>query len=256
MYVNKLKEKIKNGEYCTGSIIQGALPALVEISGLAGFDFAFIDCEHGPMTQSDCENLIRAAESVGIVPLIRTRELNESLMLRYMDAGAMGIIVPGIRTKEEAEEAVRCVKYFPYGHRGLSATRSAQFGLGMPMKDYVEFANEQTIVACVIESAEAVDNIEEILGVDGMDFAIIGTSDLSHDLGHPGEGKHPNCVAYFEKAVKNGNKTGKPICGVVRGGETAQTYYKQGCRMAVKGAYGLFGGACKNFCKEAQEYKG
>ena len=76
MYVNKLKEKIKNGEYCTGSIIQGALPALVEISGLAGFDFAFIDCEHGPMTQSDCENLIRAAESVGIVPLIRTRELN------------------------------------------------------------------------------------------------------------------------------------------------------------------------------------
>ena len=256
MYVNTLKEKIKNGEYCTGSIVQGALPALVEISGLAGFDFVFIDAEHGPMSVRECEELVRAAETVGTIPLIRTRELEETKILRYLDIGAMGIIVPGIKNKEEAEEAVKNVKYYPYGHRGLSATRSASFGLGMPMKDYVQMANEQLIVACVIESAEAVDNIEEILSVEGMDFAIIGTSDLSHDLGHPGEGKHPDCVAYFEKAVKNGNKTGKPICGVVRGGETAQTYYKQGCRMAVKGAYGLFGGACKNFVKEAKEYEG
>ena len=255
MYVNKLKEKIRSGGYATGSIIQGALPALVEISGLAGFDFVFIDAEHGPMSVRECEELVRAAETVGTVPLIRTRELNEGLILRYMDIGAMGIIVPGIRSKEEAEEAVRCVKYYPRGNRGLSATRSADFGVGMPMKDYAAMANEQTIVAVVIESAEAVDHIEEILGVDGMDFAIIGTSDLSQDLGHPGESKHPEVNAYFEKAVREGSKTGKPICGVVRGGETAQTYYKQGCRMAVKGAYGLFGGACKNFVKEAVAYE-
>lgn len=255
MYVNKLKEKIKSGGYAVGSIIQGALPALAEISGLAGFDFVFIDAEHGPLSVRECEELVRAAETAGTVPLIRTRQLNEELILRYMDIGAMGIIVPGVKSREEAEEAVRCVKYYPYGHRGLSATRSADFGLGMPMKDYVAMANEQTIVACVIESAEAVDHIGEILSVEGMDFAIIGTSDLSHDLGHPGEGKHPDVVAYFEKAVRDGSGTGKPVCGVVRGGETAQTYFKQGCRMAVKGAYGLFGGACKNFVKEAREYQ-
>lgn len=256
MYVNKLKEKIINGEYVTGSIVQGALPALVEISGLTGFDFVFIDAEHGPLSVRECEELVRAAEAVGTVPLIRTRELNEELMLRYMDIGAMGIIVPGIRSREEAEEAVRCVKYYPYGHRGLSATRSADFGLSMPMKDYVDMANKQTMVAAVIESAEAVDHIEEIMSVEGMDFAIIGTSDLSHDLGHPGNGKHPDVAAYFEKAVRDGNKTGKPVCGVVRGGETAQTYFKQGCRMAVKAIYGLLGGSCKNFVAEAREYKG
>ena len=256
MYKNSLKEKINNGSYITGAIVQGNLPALVELAGLAGFDFVFIDAEHGPLTIQDCENLVRAAENKGTIPLIRTRELNEELMLRYMDIGAMGIIVPGIKNKEEAEAAVQAVKYYPRGHRGLSATRSADFGLGMPIKDYVKFANEETIVACVIESAEAVDHIEEILAVDGMDFAIIGTSDLGHDLGHPGEGKHPEVVAAFEKAVRDGNKSGKPICGVVRGGETAQTYFKQGCRMACKGVYGLIGGAFKGFVKEAQEYQG
>lgn len=256
MYINTLKEKIKEGKYTTGCIVQGALPALVEISGFAGFDFVFIDAEHGPMSVRECEELVRAAEAVGIVPLIRPNEMNPELILRYMDIGAMGVIVPGIRNKEEAEAAVRAVKYYPLGERGLSATRSADFGLTMPMKEYVQMANEQTIVACVIESYEGVENIEEILSVEGMDFAIIGTSDLSQSMGHPGDGKHPDVVAAFEKAVANGNKSGKPVCGVVRGGETAQTYYKQGCRMAVKGAYGLFGGACKGFTKEAKEYQG
>ncbi len=254
MYINSLKEKIKEGKYVTGCIVQGALPALVEIAGHAGFDFVFIDAEHGPLTIRDCEELVRAAEAVGIIPLIRPRELNPELMLRYMDIGAMGLIVPGIRNKEEAEKAVQAVKYYPRGDRGLSATRSADFGLKMPMKEYVPFANEQTIVACVIENTDGVENIEEILGVDGMDFAVIGTSDLSQSLGHPGDGKNPEVVAAFEKAVANGNKSGKPVCGVVRGGETAQTYYKQGCRMAVKGAYGLIGGSFKSFVKEAKEF--
>jgi len=254
MYTNTLKEKIKNGENVVGCIVQGALPALVETSGLVGFDFIFIDAEHGPLSVRDCEDLVRAAETVGTIPLIRVRKLDPELILRYLDIGAMGIIIPGIRNKEEAEEVVRAVKYYPRGDRGLSATRSSQYGLKMPMKDYVEFANKQTMVVIVVENTDAVENIEEILSVDGIDGAIIGTSDLAQSLGHPGEGAHPDVVAAFNKVLANGIKTGKPMGGVVRGGETAQTYFEKGCKIAVKPAYGIFAGAAKEFVKNAKEY--
>lgn len=254
MYTNTLKEKLNNGERVVGSIVQGALPALVEISGLAGFDFVFIDAEHGPLTIKDCEELIRAAEVVGTIPLIRVRKLDTELILRYLDIGAMGIIVPGIQNKEEAEAAVRAVKYYPLGDRGLSGTRSSDYGLKMPMKDYVKFANEQIMVIPVIENKEAVDNIEEILSVDGIDAAIIGTSDLGQSLGYPGEGNHPVLTEAFNKIMEGGSKTGKPLGGVVRGGENANTYFSKGCQMAMKGANGIFAGAAKQFVTEAREF--
>lgn len=247
MYKNTLKEKLQKGQKVTGCIIQGALPPLVEICGLVGFDFVFIDAEHAPLSVRECEEMVRAAENRNIIPLIRVRKNDAELILRYMDIGAMGMIIPGIRNKEEAELAVRAVKYYPRGERGLSATRSSDFGLGMPMKDYVEYANRQTMVLAVIENADAVENIEEILEVDGMDGAIIGTSDLAQSLGYPGQGKNPVVIEAFKKALENGKKTGKPIGGVVRAGETAKTYFDQGCQIAVKSAYGIFAGAAKEF---------
>ncbi|HQA59833.1 MAG TPA: aldolase/citrate lyase family protein [Tepidanaerobacteraceae bacterium] len=252
MYKNTLKEKLQTGENVVGCIIQGAIPPLVEICGLVGFDFVFLDAEHGPLSVRECEELIRAAEARNIIPLVRVRKNDPELILRYLDVGAMGIIIPGVRNKEEAEQAVQAVKYYPRGNRGLSATRSSDYGLGMAMKDYVEYANQQTMVLAVIENVDAVNNIEEILGVDGMDGAIIGTSDLAQSLGYPGQGKHPAVQEAFKKALEGGIRVGKPIGGVVRAGETAKTYFEQGCKMAVKSAYGIFAGAAKEFVRSAK----
>ena len=251
MYDNSLKSKLASGQNVVGCIIQGALPALVEIAGLAGFDFVFIDCEHGPLSEGDCEEMIRAAEARRVTPLVRVRENNPELILRYMDVGAMGIIVPGIRNKEEAEKAVRAVKYYPRGDRGLSATRSSDFGL-VSMKDYVKYANEQTMVLTVVENPDAVKNIGEILSVDGLDAAIIGTSDLAQSLGYPGEGNHPEVKAAFDQALAGGLKTGKPIGSVVRGGETSKDYFERGLKITLTTSYGLLAVASKNFVSSSR----
>jgi 4-hydroxy-2-oxoheptanedioate aldolase len=250
MYENSLKNKLASGRNVNGCIIQGALPSLVEIAGLTGFDFVFIDAEHGPLSEGDCEELIRAAEVVGTVPLVRVRENNAELILRYMDVGAMGIIIPGVRTKEDAAAAVRAIKYYPRGERGLSATRASNYGLSS-MKDYVSYANEQTMVVVVAENMDAVDNIEKILAVDGLDAAIAGTTDLAQSLGHPGVGNHPDVVAAVEKFIAGGLRSGKPLGSVVRGGETNKMYFDRGFKIALASQYGLLAGAGKSFIANA-----
>jgi len=129
MYKNSLKEKMKMHESVAGCMIQGFFPALVEICGLAGFDFIFIDAEHGVLSPSECEELVRAAEVRHTVPLIRVPNSDPDTILRFMDIGAMGIILPGVSTKEEAEKAVRAVKYYPQGSRGLNAVRATDYGM-------------------------------------------------------------------------------------------------------------------------------
>lgn len=253
MYRNSLKDKLKNNERIKGCIIQAALPALAEICGLCGFDFAFIDAEHGPLSEGDCENLVRAAEVRGIVPIIRVPQNIPEVILRYMDIGAMGIIAPGISCREDAEAAVRAVKYHPFGERGLSATRSSEYGLGKPIAEYVAEANNETVVLAVIESQKAVENIMEILSVEGIDGVLIGTSDLSQSLGVAGQTNHPKVLEAFNKALDLGLKAGKPIGAVVRAGESPEKYFNIGVNIVLISAYSLLASAAKMFIKSCQK---
>jgi len=253
MYKNLLKDKWKRGKRTTGIIVATPVPALVEIAGLAGFDFVFIDAEHGPLSVTQCEDLVRAAEAKGIVPIIRVRKNDLELILRYMDIGAIGVIVPGVRNKEEADAVVRAIKYRPRGDRGLAATRSSDYGLGMPLKDYVKFANEETIALVSCENADAVENIEEILSVDDLDGAFIGANDLSQDLGVPAQTNHPIVQAAIERVEKKAFKTGKVLGTVVRAGETAQMYYDKGYLVVLTSALGLYASAAKAFVKATGE---
>lgn len=247
VYKNNLKLKLQTGEPAMGCIVQGALPALVEIIGLAGFDFVFIDSEHGPLSVRDCEDLVRAAEVRHIVPVIRVPENKPGVILRHMDIGAMGIVMPHVDNKEEAQAAVRAVKYYPQGERGLASSKSSDYGMGRPRAEYVIEANNETMVFAIVESKEAIDNIEEILSVDGMDAVLIGTSDLSQSLGVPGQVNHPAVEAAFERVLSLGISLGKPIGATVRGGETAKQYFDRGVSIALTTAYSLFKGAAKSF---------
>jgi 4-hydroxy-2-oxoheptanedioate aldolase len=252
MYKNLLKEKLTKGGNVSGCLIHVPAPALVEILGMVGFDFAFIDCEHSPMTAADCEHLIRAADLCGITPLVRVPKNEQEMILRYMDIGAQGIIVPGVRNKEEAKQAVKATKYYPQGSRGLSVARSSDYGLKMVMKDYVEYANSQTVVFTSMENTDAVNNIEEILNVDGLDGVLFGASDLSQSLGYPGQLNHPVVQAAIEKARISGLKCGKPIGSVVRAGEVPNDYYRVGYRIVLTSIYALLAQSAKDFTKLAK----
>ena len=251
MYKNVVKEMLINKQPVLGCMVNGPYPALVEMLGLAGFHFVFIDVEHSTLSFRECEELVRAAEIRHIVPLIRTPENNPKTILRYMDLGAMGIIIPDVNSKEEAESAVRAVKYAPRGERGLATTRSQDFGYGKSKSDYFRDANNETMVIVLIESKEGVENAEEILAVDGIDACFIGTSDLSMSLGVLGQVDHPLVRTAFDRVLNIGIQLGKPVGVVVRDNETPKQLLDRGLSIVFTGINALVKAGAKDFIKNA-----
>jgi 4-hydroxy-2-oxoheptanedioate aldolase len=249
MYKNAVKERFQNKEPVLGCIINGAYPALVEMIGLAGFHFVFIDAEHGSLSVSECEELVRAAELRHIVPLIRTPENNPKMILRYLDIGAMGIIIPEVNSKEEAESAVQAVKYAPIGNRGLATMRCADYGYGISRSEYLQEANRETLVIALIESTQGVEQAEEILSVQGVDAVMIGTSDLSMSLGVFGQVDHPLVLEASHKVLGLGQKVGKPVGIIVYEGESPRMYFDQGFSFAYITLNALIKSAASDFIK-------
>ena len=247
MYTNSLKSKLLNREPVAGCIIQGGLPALAEICGLAGFDFVWIDAEHGPLSERDCEELVRAAETRKTIPIARVAVNAPEIIMKVLDVGCMGVVIPGIRTRAEVEAAVKAVKYTPRGSRGLTSTRTADFGLVRPLAEYVAQANEETMVLPIIETVEAINFLEDILAVEGVDGAIFGGTDLSAALGVPGQWQHQTVQDAFRKFISIGKQSGKAIGTVLRPGEDAQELLQQGVSIIVANAYSLLAKSSKAF---------
>lgn len=190
MRVNKVKQKLMRGELSLGANLNYFSPALVEFAGALGFEWMFIDCEHGWMSESEVENMVRAAEAFGIVPIMRVPTNSAHIILRFLDLGVMGIVVPHICTKEQAEAAVKAAKYWPMGHRGSNygTGRNNQYGVTMKdVRDYYEESNRETMVIALIEDEEGVENIEEIVSVPGLDASWLGPADLAQSMGMPGQ---------------------------------------------------------------------
>jgi 4-hydroxy-2-oxoheptanedioate aldolase len=166
MQRNPVKEKIRRGEAVVGAFCNIPSPAAVEILGLLGFDFVIIDAEHGIPDLETVEHMIRAAEATGITPLVRIALNLQQNILRYLDAGAMGIQIPLINSAPEAEAVVRAAKYPPMGRRGLAAVRAAGYGIGRPLGEYVRMANEETLVIVQVETVDAVRNAAVIVKVE------------------------------------------------------------------------------------------
>jgi 2-keto-3-deoxy-L-rhamnonate aldolase RhmA len=185
---NKVKAKIRSGEVVLGTFLFIPSPTVMEILGYAGFDFVIIDTEHSPTGALDAvtlENLVRAAELSGTVPLVRLPEQSRVMTQKVLDAGAMGTVIPWIKTKQEAAEAVGDAKYPPEGHRGACyLTRPTAFTSAFT-EDYWSDANRNTMVVPMVEDQEGVDNLDEILSVEGIDFMFFGSRDFSMSSGFP-----------------------------------------------------------------------
>jgi 4-hydroxy-2-oxoheptanedioate aldolase len=252
MKKNLLKEKLGRGDIATGVVISEAAPHSAEIFGLLGFDWLFIDCEHSPMSVESVTQLVMAAELRGITPIVRVPQNVPEIILRYLDSGVMGIIVPGVASAEDARKSVEAVKYPPEGDRGLAGVRAADFGLSGPLGDYTKAANKETMILADIESREGVEAVGEIVEVDGIDGVIMGANDLSKSLGVLGQTAHPLVLEAAGKILAAAKRAGKPVGAIVRGGETPKDYIEKGYRMVITSMTGILVAGSRQFLAQAR----
>lgn len=187
-----IKQKLKKRELTVGSWITIGSTVVAEIMAKAGYDWLTVDMEHSAITLDIAQDLIRVVELCGVSPLVRVGENEPNLIKRVMDAGAHGVIVPMVNTRKDAVQAVRSVKYPPEGFRGVGLARAQKYGAHF--EGYRRWNQEHSIVIVQVEHIEAVNNLEEILGVEGVDGFIIGPYDLSGSLGVPGQFDQPDMV--------------------------------------------------------------
>ncbi len=205
--MNLLKEALLEKRVTLGSWIQLGHPGIAEILANVGFEWIVVDCEHTDIDVAEFTSIARAMHGRGAVPLVRVRE-NDTLTIRQMlDVGAEGVIVPLVNNAEEARNAVKAVKYPPEGIRGFAFSRANDYGA--QFSEYVSNANKNTVVLVMIESKEAVENIDSILAVDGIDGVFMGPYDLSGSYGVVGETSHPLLLSAFKSVVKAAEKAGK-----------------------------------------------
>lgn len=195
-----LKEKLKNKELTIGSWITIGNTVVVEIMAQAGYDWLTIDMEHSAITIDIAQDMIRVIELYGVVPLVRVGDNDPTMIKRVMDAGAHGVIVPMVNSKQDAERAVGAVKYPPRGFRGVGLARAQKYGADF--KGYKKWNENESIVIVQIEHIRAVENMEDILKVPGVDGFIIGPYDLSGSLGIPGEFGHQKMLDALERVKK------------------------------------------------------
>lgn len=201
-------------DFKLGTWIQINNPEIVEIVGESSFDFVIIDMEHGNISEESAANLIRAAEVKKLYPIIRVPENNASTIMKVLDLGAKGVVIPHIETKTDAEKAVKAAKYAPIGDRGSCPCIRAGSHFIEDWSLFSKASNEVTSLILLVEGAEGISNFSEIVAVEGVDGYMIGPFDLSVSLGVPGEVTHPLVEQKLDEVSALAREHGKEIIAV------------------------------------------
>ncbi|MBI4536812.1 MAG: aldolase [candidate division NC10 bacterium] len=212
MNANNLRSRLAEGRLVIGMMCQSGAPSLVEIMGLSGFDFVIIDMEHGDLDAFAVVHLVRAAETVGMVPFIRVLENSPTLIMKALGTGAQGVVVPHVNTREQAERAVAAARFAPEGTRGVCpATRAAGYSRA-GWDSYHRRANQELMVIPIVEEPEGLQNLEAILTVPGIALFIFGPGDLSQLLGVPLQGfENPIMMRELDRAIEITHRVGAKI---------------------------------------------
>ena len=185
MRTNSTKATLSQGKVVFGGIIAGYSPDIVELLGAIGYDFVMIDCEHGPMSVDQVEHLVRAAEAFDITPIARIPDHADATILRFLDRGVQGIIVPHVNTAAQAEAVAKAACYYPEGHRGAASGRAHEYNVRLNRLESSRWINEQVLVIPMVEETQAIDNLDAILKVPGVDVLHCAASDLGQSMGNP-----------------------------------------------------------------------
>ena len=229
---NLFLEKYLKGEKSLGTFTHLLSAPAVEALARAGMDYVIIDIEHSPIGAEHAAELVGVAAGAGLAPFVRVDEIGRSPVLKMLDVGAAGLIVPQLETAEQARRLVSWAKFAPTGSRGYCPSRDGGWGWDANyqsgMDGYMAWANRNTLLIPQCETAGCLENIETIVSIDGVDGIFIGPFDLSIALGIPGrfdDERHINAVERVRLACK---KAGKPCIMFCGSGEAAAGYFKQG----------------------------
>ncbi|MES1257167.1 MAG: aldolase/citrate lyase family protein, partial [Acidobacteriota bacterium] len=203
MYPNHAKAKLKAGETVIGTYVRHPDNGIAEILCYLGFDFLLFDGEHAPIGERECENLARVCELTGVTSIARVPTNLPWMIGRHLDTGMQGVQIPMVNSAAEAEAAVRAAKYAPLGVRGLAGARAAHYGQRQPFTypEHIAQSNAETMVIVQVETPASIDALPEIVEIPGIDVIFIGPTDLSLSLGHPGDFKHPDVQAAFNRII-------------------------------------------------------
>lgn len=182
-------------------LVEFRQPAVLSLLAQAGFDFVIIDNEHGPFTVETIADLSRAARQLGVTPIVRPPELSYAHITQPLDGGAQGIMLPRVTAPEQVEECLRYMKYPPQGRRGTVLARGHTDFRSGPLLDTLAAMNRETFLIVQIETAEAVERLDDLLAVPGVDAALVGPTDLSLALGVPGRLDAPVLEAAIERTI-------------------------------------------------------
>ena len=211
--MNRIKEKIASGKKIIGTFHELGSTTAANLIGYTGLDYAIIDCEHGPFEPETVQELAHAMEMNNVVPFARVKEISRPAILKNLDAGAQGLIIPNVKTIEEAKDIVRYGKFRPVGERGVAATVSSGFWFSDILSDgidgYFKKANEITMLIPQCETVECLENIEEIAALDGIDGIFVGPYDLSTAMGKPAQFEDPEIKAAIARILAACKAAGK-----------------------------------------------
>lgn len=250
---NSLKRKLKEKNCVIGTFVEIPAPAIIEMLGLAGFDFAVIDREHGPIDRNECEQLIRAGLSSDISVLVRVSGHDAATMAQPLDQGAAGIHVPHVTSAEMARFAVQATRYHPLGDRGIQPYVRAASYRSFSTAEYLATANDETLLVAQVEGTEGIANLESILCVEGIDVAFVGPYDLSQSLGIPGQVWDPRVRDAISSAVRLARQSGKRIGTYCDDPELATEYRQIGVSyLTVNIDAGMFLAGARNLMAKLQ----
>ena len=210
MKKNAVRQKILKGETVLGLYVCVPSPALVEMAGYAGFDFVRMDVSHSAVALSTLEHMIRAAETSGVIPMARV-DFDPVQITHILEMGIQGVVIPGVESLDAAKQFVRSARFHSMGDRGLfSAPRVAKYGY-ISANEYTQWSNEEVLLGIQIESKDAVDRLDEILSVEGIDMIHSGRGDMAKSLGLTGQRNHPMVLAAEQKIFDAAKRHGKSI---------------------------------------------
>lgn len=229
--LNKMKEKMMNNQPVIGTFFEIGGCTAVECLGIAGLDFLIIDTEHGPFDVESAMDYVRAAERRNITPLVRIKEISRSAVLKMLDIGAKGLIVPCVETVDQVKQLVQYGKYYPLGQRGFVFARAAGYGFepfAQNIDEYFSTCNAETMIIPQCETLGCLRHIEEIAALPGVDGIFVGPYDLSIGMGKPAQFTAPEFKSAIKRILKACGDAGKFAFVYAGDNETAKNYYAEG----------------------------
>jgi 4-hydroxy-2-oxoheptanedioate aldolase len=228
MRENRIKKKLHEGQPVT--VISGLHNTdMIDFLGQFGFDGVWLEGEHGPVDWDALGDLSRACDLWGMTSVTRVNNNDPGIIMRALDRGTMGIVVPHVNSREAAERAIKSSKYAPIGYRGMFGGRQSY---GVP--DYVKRANDQSLIVVLIEEIEAIHNLADMLTVEHIDVFFVAPSDLAQTMGHIGNHTHPEVQATIDKALAQITAAGR-IAGTLVNDDNVEQYLQAGVRFFLTG---------------------